>query len=191
MSKKREKHTATLRRNRKNEIKASEMKRVDGIHHYNLDEIDRQIMKIKIQYPTITNQEIADIVGVDSQQVVNYRINRPGFQSAFAEVTATTEEHMRTAANQAARRLKRLVNDDDKQVALQAIKMALHQYLNKAELTVTAKPAMVFRSTIAPDGSLIQEVYEEQKSLSAGNIGYDDERTADAEFVDADQGVKD
>lgn len=191
MIKKKEKRTAAKRRSDKDEFKAAELKRVDGINHYDIDEVDRQIMRLRIQYPLMPSHEIAEILNIKHHQIVTYRISRPGFQAAFAEVTASTEEHMRTAANLAARRLKKLVNDGDKQVALQAIKMALHQYLNKQELTVTAKPAMVFRSTIAPDGSLIQEVYEEQKSLSAGDIGYDDERTADAEFVDADQDVKD
>lgn len=161
-----------------------------------MEPVDKEILKLMIEFPLITVQEIAETLRLPLEDVARRRRSKV-VKARYAELTASTDEHLKIAARKAAMRLASLVQDPDKQVALAAIKIALAPYINRADINVNMKSAIVFKSTVTPDGNLIQEVYEQQraalteasygKEQSEGS-GYD--RT-DGQIIEADTVVKD
>lgn len=161
-----------------------------------MEPVDKEILKLMIEFPLITVQEIAETLRLPLEDVARRRRSKV-VKARYAELTASTDEHLKIAARKAAMRLASLVQDPDKQVALAAIKIALAPYINRADINVNMKSAIVFKSTVTPDGNLIQEVYEQQraalteasygKEQSEGS-GYD--RT-DGQIIEADSVVKD
>jgi hypothetical protein len=135
---------------------------------WDLDGIDSVILKHLVKYPSSSNQDLGDLVGL-TERAIRARRAKPEFDRAYKELTATTEAHLKEAARRAASRLKRLVDDEDKDIALAAIKMALSPYINKAQIDMTVTPRTVYRTSIQVDGSLLQEVVaEEIKAIGEG-----------------------
>lgn len=127
---------------------------------WELDSIDNLLLKHLIKYPAATNQSLGDLVGL-GERAIRARRSKPEFERAFMELTASTQTHLKEAARRAASRLKRLVDDDDKDIAMQAMKLALSNHLgNKQQVDVTLAPKIVYRTSVQVDGSLLQEVVE-------------------------------
>jgi hypothetical protein len=137
-----------------------------------------------IQFPLISTEDIAATVNIPLDEARKRRAKK-ALRAKYAEITSSTEEHLRVAAKRAAYKLSQLVQHEDPDVALAAIKIALAPYINRAEVNVNMKSAVIFKSTVSPDGSLIQEVYEEQRALmeSEGNAA---EKGRYGEVVEAD-----
>lgn len=162
-----------------------------------MEPVDKEILKLMIEFPLITVQEIAETLRLPLEDVARRRRSKV-VKARYAELTASTDEHLKIAARKAAMRLASLVQDPDKQVALAAIKIALAPYINRADINVNMKSAIVFKSTVTPDGNLIQEVYEQQRAAlteasygkeQSDGSGYD--RRADGQIIEADSVVKD
>lgn len=172
------------------------MRDIERAERFVMEPLDKEILKLMIEFPLITVSEIAATLRVPIEDVARRRKSKL-IKTRYAELTASTEEHLKIAARKAAMRLATLVQDADKQIALAAIKIALAPYINRADINVNMKSAIVFKSTVTPDGNLIQEVYEQQraalteasygKEQSEGS-GYD--RT-DGQIIEADSVVKD
>jgi hypothetical protein len=158
--------------------------KVEAVERYNLDPVDAQILKLMIQFPLISTEDIAATVNIPLEEARKRRAKK-ALRAKYAEITSSTEEHLRVAAKRAAYKLSQLVQHEDPDVALAAIKIALAPYINRAEVNVNMKSAVIFKSTVSPDGSLIQEVYEEQRALmeSEGNAT---EKGRYGEVIEAD-----
>jgi len=127
---------------------------------YELDPIDHLLLKHLINFPNSTNEELGEVVGLSPHPVRRRRL-KPAFVKAYRELTASTREHLAEAARRAAIRLKKLIEDDDKDIALQAMKMALANHL-RTQVDVNVQPRLVYKTTIGLDGALLQEVIEEE-----------------------------
>ena len=158
--------------------------KVEAVERYNLDPVDAQILKLMIQFPLISTEDIAATVNIPLDEARKRRAKK-ALRAKYAEITSSTEEHLRVAAKRAAYKLSQLVQHEDPDVALAAIKIALAPYINRAEVNVNMKSAVIFKSTVSPDGSLIQEVYEEQRALmeSEGNAA---QKGRHGEVIEAD-----
>jgi len=130
---------------------------------YELDVVDKQILRLISQDMMLTCREIASKVGM-SYPAVSKRMKKRGFVLAYENLTQTTAQIMEANAKKAARRLGRLIDDEEKKIALEASKIALSPYLNQHHHTVTQTNVMVYRTTVQPDGSLLQAVTEAEYS---------------------------
>lgn len=126
---------------------------------YELDVIDRQILSLISQDMMLTCREIAKKIGMTYPTVAK-RMKKRGFVLAYENITQTTAQIMEANAKKAARRIGRFIDDDEKKIALEACKISLSPYLNQVQAVVTQQAVMVYRTTVQPDGSLLQSVME-------------------------------
>jgi hypothetical protein len=129
---------------------------------YELDGVDRIMLKQLVQYPNTTQVELGQLVSL-TKQAVNARVNKPAFKAALNDVLGSTEEHLKEAARRAARRLKKLVDHDDPEIAAPFVKMALANHLTQ-KVDLTLQPVVRYKTTVEVDGTLLQQVIDEDKS---------------------------
>jgi hypothetical protein len=126
---------------------------------YNLDEIDKRIIQLKLKHPNISMRDLAQALDVTVNTIFTH-CNKPGFVQAYEEVTATTEDLLKKAAREGALRLIQIIKTGDNDAAVKAIRMALAPYVNQHAVDVSVKPAREFKTTFQPDGTLLQEVID-------------------------------
>ncbi len=127
---------------------------------YELDVVDKQILNLLSQDLMLTTRDIAAKVGMTYPSIAK-RMKKRGFILAYEYITQTTAQIMENNAKKAARRIGRFIDDeDDKKIALEACKIALSPYLNQHTHVVTQQNVMVYKTTVQPDGSLLQAVIE-------------------------------
>jgi hypothetical protein len=124
---------------------------------FELDAIDRQILKTLVDYPLIKNTEIATKLSLHAN-TISKRRKKPAFIKAYEDLLSTTEDLLERAQKVAARRLLKFVTDPDKKFALDAMKVALSQRAQKKEVQV--KEEIVFQTRVGSQGQLMQEVIE-------------------------------
>lgn len=130
---------------------------------YELDEIDRNIIKYLSIYPEMTSTTLGQILNLNSQTIRNHR-NKPAVRYAMQIQQRTTDEILDQCARKAGERLLELIDDQNPLVALAACKLALTKVL-KAPDDVQQAAAIIYRTTFAPDGSLVQDIVKEELSL--------------------------
>jgi uncharacterized protein YaiI (UPF0178 family) len=126
---------------------------------YELDVVDKQILNLLSQDLMLTTRDIAAKVGMTYPSIAK-RMKKRGFILAYEHITQTTAQIMENNAKKAARRIGRFIEDDEKKIALEACKIALSPYLNQHTHVVTQQNVMVYKTTVQPDGSLLQAVIE-------------------------------
>jgi Ribonuclease G/E len=124
---------------------------------YELDAIDRQILKNIVDYPLIKNTEIGAKLGLHPE-TIGKRRKKPAFVRAHEDLMSTTDALLERAQKMAARRLIKFVTDPDKKFALDAMKVALSQRAQKKEVQV--KEEVIFQTRVGNQGQLMQEVIE-------------------------------
>jgi len=130
---------------------------------YELDDIDRQIIKYLSIYPEMTSATLGQILNLNSQTVRNHR-NKPAVRYAMQIQLQTTDEILEECAKKAGKRLLELIADPNPLVALAACKLALTKQM-KTPADVSDHAAIVYRTTFAPDGSLVQDIVKEELGL--------------------------
>lgn len=148
--------------------------------YYSLDDKDREILKLVLQFPEISDQDISGIVEMN-RSTVRFRRLKPAFKAAYNDLMQSTRELLAEAAKAGARRLIQLVKSDDKQIAVQAIKIALAPYINQLQHNVSTAPIRIFETSLTATGDLIQQVIEAEMTGIVKQI----EGTDDAIAVDA------
>lgn len=131
-------------------------KPVPEMAKYEIDALDRLMLSHLVKFPKTTLNELAELTGL-TKNAVHSRKKKPAFQAAWSDLMGTTNTHLEEAARRAARRLKKLVDHEDPKTAEPFIKMALSNHLGQ-KLDVTIQPTVTYKTTVQPDGSLIQEV---------------------------------
>jgi len=124
-----------------------------------LDVVDKQILKIKSLDPTLGAREIAKIVGVHFSTITR-RMEKKSWREAWDAINKTTLELMELNARKAAIRIGMLIGDTDKKIAIEACKLSLLPLVNNHTHTVSVKPQTVYKTTIQPDSTLLQEIIE-------------------------------
>jgi hypothetical protein len=84
-----------------------------------LDHVDVEILRLVLQHPGITQEQIGDLVGLRRQQV-NVRMRADKFQRALRAAQRSALEIVQDNSVAAARRLGELIRHEDPRVALRA-----------------------------------------------------------------------
>lgn len=121
-----------------------------------LNQTDRLLLKYLVTYPEMKSSKLAKILGMNEGYIRN-RVKRPVFKFAMQKLMGTTDQLMSEAAKKAAYRLLELIDHPDPDIALRAIRIALTKYLNQIS-DVTMDRILIYKSTIAPDGNLLQTI---------------------------------
>lgn len=133
-----------------------------ALSSHELDDVDRKIIKMLLGAKvTPTNEQIGEALGYSRNQI-QIRRTREIFVEAMRELEMSTEDHLKEAAARAARRVKKLVDHDDPKIAEPFVKMALHKQLSKTTVDVNLAQKTIYRSTVQVDGTLLQEVLQEE-----------------------------
>lgn len=132
---------------------------------FEMDDFDRAILQIRMRDPLLPLAGIAKALDVD-YGAVHRRMRRPGFQEAYRELTLCFGDLMEKAANEAVRTLRGIMKNDS---------LKTEHRIRAAEAILNMKggilksdprgnhsdmPTRVFRTTITPEGALIQEVMD-------------------------------
>jgi len=134
---------------------------------HGLDECDRLLLKYIEAYPSITSKEIAKILGF-TYSFVNLRRSRPAFKFALQMAQETTDTHLERAANRAARKLIELIDHPNPMIALAAVKIALTRHLE--QLPTMQERIVAYKTTVDPDGKLLQEIVKEEIKTNIINV---------------------
>lgn len=128
---------------------------------YELDALDQSILQMITKFPRMSMNHLAIMFGTQKQKI-ELRMKRPAFEHAARQVRATTAEIYMKAADEGARRLLKLVDHKDPNIALKAITIATNVFgtLRQVEAEKN-KPNIVIRTTVNEgDGTLVQKVME-------------------------------
>jgi predicted lipoprotein len=126
---------------------------------YKLDVVDKQILKLKSLDPRLDIRTIAEKVGMH-YATISKRMDKPAFRRAWDAINETTFEIMERNAKKAAYALGKLIDEDDKRIKLEAIKLSLSPILNNHTHQVAVSTEVVYKTTVQPDSSLLQQVIE-------------------------------
>lgn len=102
---------------------------------FQLDEIDKKILDLRFKYPSLVSKDIADVLNVAESYVSN-KLLKPAMQRAMQEHSKTFFDNLSDLQMLAVKRLKQLVNDQDKNIALSAIKIAMAPMINQHTVNV-------------------------------------------------------
>ena len=139
---------------------------------YRLDEMDKKILDLRIKYPSLESKEIADVLEV-GEGVINSRFMKPAMQRAMQEHSKTFFEQLGDLQMMAVKRLKQLVNDSDKDVAIAAIKIAMAPMINQHTLNINnnKNDRAVYEVKLGENGQIMRgfkstkELLEEAKTI--------------------------
>jgi hypothetical protein len=84
-----------------------------------LDALDKRILQLELSYPSITDQEIADEIGVD-RKTVNRRRLAEKYQKAIHSFLAEPIETIKASLQKAARVLVKALESDDEKIRVGA-----------------------------------------------------------------------
>lgn len=133
----------------------------DDVDEYKLDQIDKLIIPILLEFPAITNEELGKQVGLSANAVVRRR-KRPAFDKAWERAVEPVEDILRRSLAIAARKLLELTKSDDKRIALEAAKVLLGPILNRVSIDHTIHQTVkVFKTEVRSDGALVRSMVEE------------------------------
>jgi len=80
----------------------------------------------------------------------------------------TTDTHLERAANRAARKLIELIDHPNPMIALAAVKIALTRHLE--QLPTMQERIVAYKTTVDPDGKLLQEIVKEEIKTNIINV---------------------
>lgn len=143
---------------------------------YRLDEMDKKILDLRIKYPSIESKDIADVLEV-GEGVINSRFMKPAMQRAMAEHSKTFFEQLGDLQMMAVKRLKQLVNDSDKDVAIAAIKIAMAPMINQHTFNINnnKNDRAVYEVKLGENGQIMRgfkstkELLEEAKTIDVSS----------------------
>ena len=128
-----------------------------------LDEVDKELLRLKLEKPTISYSVLAEKIGMSLQHVFK-RCKDETFQKALAEYQKHAIDIVRDAKQKAARKLVKLVDSSDERVSLQTCLALCADVLPGAKFNVAHSGAIniisgiprpeLSKATVAEDGSL-------------------------------------
>lgn len=124
---------------------------------YNLDAVDKQIIRLLIANPAITQAEIGQVIGMTIQGV-GQRTNRVIFKKAWSEQLMTAPELFKKAQELAIRKLISFIQGPNEKLAFEASKIFAFPLMQAqaAALTPTVEETITFRTRIGPTGEVIR-----------------------------------
>lgn len=134
---------------------------------FEMDDLDRSILQLKMRAPHLSNVKIGEALGIHPV-AIGRRLKRPGFVEAYRELSLTFADVLEKAAEEGVRTLRAIMKDTKQpaSVRVRAAEVALQM---KAGMLKCADPSQgvgnttrIYRTTITPQGALIQEVMESE-----------------------------
>ena len=144
---------------------------------YKIDDVDKRIIQHLLEYPDTTQKDLANQFGYSVSGIIN-RIKRPAFVNAMKDMHLKTMDIYLSAQTLAARRLMKLIQSSDEQVALKACNLALHPLVNQATLNVNASVEKIYRVRFGEQGQMFQEVLDIEAEPEVKTTTLDILRTA-------------
>jgi len=140
-------------------------------NRYELDNIDMALLRHLAKFPDTPHAHLAKLVGIQ-RSAVSKRMKKEAFKRAWDEVLADTKSVMQKNALMAAKRLAKLIQHDDDEIALNAIKVALAPWVQQQLAMANAAPVIMntvktYETTVSSDGSLVQQMIEAEVSRGA------------------------
>ena len=132
----------------------------DSYEEYKLDQVDRQMLQILIEFPAITNEDLSKHVGLGAEQVRRRRV-RPAFNKAYDRAIEPVEDILKRALPIAARKMLELTKSDDKRIAFEAAKCLLGPILNRVTVEHSVPKMKVYKSEVRGDGTIVRSLVEE------------------------------
>lgn len=126
---------------------------------FELDVVDKQILKLKSMDPRLDIRTIAEKVGMH-YATISKRMDKASFKRAWDAINETTLDIMERNAKKAAYAIGRLIDDEDKRIKIEAIKISLSPILNSHQHKVSVQTDVIYKTTVQPDSSLLQSVIE-------------------------------
>jgi hypothetical protein len=151
---------------------------------YNLDDVDKRILKLFVDFPGIKQGAIAKEVGI-SRRGVNLRMQKPAFRLAVKDKLATADELLKKGLDVSLRRMIDIIEFGTAREATEAAKVIAVLASGRIPGQQTNRDAppvegMIFRTRIGQDGLVNRSMEEVHSSLPAAT------QTIDAEVVDVD-----
>ena len=130
----------------------------DLVLKYNLDAVDKQIIRLLITNPDIDPEDIAKIIGM-TPQGVRQRTNRLAFKKAWSEQLMTAPELFKKAQELAIRKLIAFIQGPNEKLAFEASKIFAFPLMQAqaAALTPVVEETITFRTRIGPTGEVIRQ----------------------------------
>lgn len=147
---------------------------------FDLDKCDERIIQLIVEYPAMSKTRVAKLVGICKNTLVK-RMKKPAFQRALEDIQKNAGALLQEVQTAAMRRLRRLINSSDEQIALNAVKLALTPIFNQATVNVNNLEERIYRVQFGEGGQIFQETIDvpadkAQKLKMADmlkSIGYD------------------
>jgi hypothetical protein len=126
---------------------------------YDLDSTDREMLKMIVKHPTISRIELSHLFDINRRTVAK-RMERPAFQAALAELTGTVDEDLQKGIREGVSKMRQLIAGTNAQAATNAFKALAMLYLGRNPTERMKDAVRIYRTTVKPDGSLVQEIVE-------------------------------
>jgi hypothetical protein len=94
------------------------------LSRYELDEVDKKILRLKLEYPSMSHSEIGTIVGLN-RKAVAVRINKSAWQEAFNDFHTPAKSLLEKEADRLTRKYLKLCDSIDQKVAERATRAVL------------------------------------------------------------------
>ncbi len=98
-----------------------------------IDNIDREIIRLKLSYPGISIEKIAREIGRERRSI-SVRLNKPEVQEILTKAKQSALDILLEAQPAAARRLRKEITNEDSDIAIKAcreiLKGVLHENVN-------------------------------------------------------------
>lgn len=94
------------------DVKAQEAKLVDINELYELDQVDRFVLRVKLDWPNLGVFETSELLRI-SQEEVQASLDKPAFQLAYQKAIRHFEEDLKDAVKIALREMTKVVQQGD------------------------------------------------------------------------------
>jgi len=131
---------------------------------YELDELDKKLLKINNKFPDAPPQHYAEYLNVDLVCILE-RMEKPVYKAAWKDYNSSHQDLFNQSLKKAIRVCMQLMDSADDNIRLKAcdsVFKALKTDVNLTQVNVQNNTQRVFRSTIQEDGTLLGMVMDEE-----------------------------
>jgi histone H3/H4 len=123
---------------------------------YKIDNLDRAILSLMAQYPSITQEEIAKACGMNRSAIAK-RVNKPAFKTAMNEFNKGILQVLIEAQSDAIKQMRKLVNatDIDNDTRIAAARVILSP-LNRMEQNTPPPMNIIYTVQFGEGGQLVR-----------------------------------
>lgn len=139
--------------------KSEQAETVSVLASYQLQDIDREIIRLLVDYPDIKNKDLARVLSTNVHDIAS-RKGKAIVKKALIELFQTNKDLLVRTQQMALHRLMKLIQSPDESIALRATQIALTPMMNEYKFGVqdAGITEIIFRSRIGSQGQLMQDI---------------------------------